>query len=233
MRKNLDRYRGVYMSTYIKFENVSKSFRHEEILRCIHLELEKGKIYGFVGRNGSGKTMIFKMLTGLMRPSSGYIFIEQVNMTKTRQFPQSVGALIEIPGFISHYSGLKNLKILNSLSNQRSSLEELKESMRQVGLDPNNKKPVRTYSLGMKQKLGIAQAIMNHPQLLILDEPMNGLDEESVRNMRCFFKKLKEEQGVTILLASHNQEDIEVLCDELFYITDRSVQVQKQIGVNV
>lgn len=221
------------MSTYIKFENVSKSFRHEEILRSIHLELEKGKIYGFIGRNGSGKTMIFKMLTGLMRPSSGYIFIEQVNMTKTKQFPQSVGALIETPGFMSHYSGLKNLKILNSLSNQRVSVEELKESMRQVGLDPNNKKPVRTYSLGMKQKLGIAQAIMNHPQLLILDEPMNGLDEESVRHMRCFFKKLKEEQGVTILLASHNQEDINVLCDELFYITDRSVQAQKQIGVNV
>lgn len=220
------------MSTYIKFENVSKSFRHEEVLKSINFELKKGKIYGFVGRNGSGKTMIFKMITGLMRPSSGHIFIEEVNMTKSKQFPRSVGALIETPGFIAHYSGLKNLKILNSLSDKRVSLEALKESMRQVGLDPDNKKAVRTYSLGMKQKLGIAQAVMNKPDLLILDEPMNGLDEESVRSMRCFFKKLKEEQGVTILLASHNQEDIQILCDELFYITDGTVQAQKKIEVS-
>lgn len=220
------------MSTYIKFENVSKSFQHEEILKSINFELKKGKIYGFVGRNGSGKTMIFKMITGLMRPSSGDVFIEQVNMTKSKQFPKSVGALIETPGFIGHYSGLKNLKVLNSLSDNRVSLEALKESMRQVGLDPDNKKPVRTYSLGMKQKLGIAQAVMNQPELLILDEPMNGLDEESVRSMRCFFKKLKEEQGVTILLASHNQEDIQILCDELFYITDGVVQAQKKTEVS-
>lgn len=221
------------MSIYIKFENVCKSFRHEEVLKHVNFELKKGQIYGFVGRNGSGKTVIFKMITGLMRPSSGQIFLEEVNMTHSKQFPKSIGALIETPGFISHYSGLKNLKILNGLSEKPVSLEELKESMCLVGLDPDNKKPVRTYSLGMKQKLGIAQAVMNKPDLLILDEPMNGLDEESVKRMRHFFKTLKEEHGVTILLASHNKEDIQILCDELFYIADGTLRAQKETQAGV
>ena len=219
------------MSTYIKFENVCKSFRQEEVLKGVNFDLKKGQIYGFVGRNGSGKTIIFKMIAGLMRPTSGEIFLEDVNMTYSKRFPKSIGALIETPGFIPHYSGLKNLKILNGLSSQSVALEEVKESMRLVGLDPDNKKPVRTYSLGMKQKLGIAQAIMNHSELLILDEPMNGLDEESVKRMRQFFMTLKEERGVTILLASHNKEDIHILCDDLFHIVDGTLKLQNGVSV--
>lgn len=221
------------MATYIKFENVCKSFRQEEVLKNVNFELEKGQIYGFVGRNGSGKTVIFKMITGLMRPTIGQIFLEEENMTHSKKFPRSIGALIETPGFIPHYSGLKNLKILNGLSERAASLEEVKESMRLVGLDPDNKKPVRTYSLGMKQKLGIAQAVMNKPDLLILDEPMNGLDEESVKRMRGFFKTLKEVHGVTILLASHNKEDIQILCDDLFYIADGSLKKQDEVHKEV
>lgn len=208
------------MSAYIQFEQVNKSFKNEEVLKEINFELEKGKIYGFVGRNGSGKTVIFRLITGLLQPSSGTIYLDGKNMTKTKSFPDSIGVLIETPGFIPHYSGLKNLKILNGLNKKRASIEEVRESMALVGLDPDNKKHVKTYSLGMRQKLGIAQAIMNKPSLLVLDEPMNGLDEESVKKMRDFFNTLRTDHEVTILLASHNKEDIDALCDGLFYIKD-------------
>lgn len=206
------------MESYIKFENISKSFKQEQVLKDVNFELEKGKIYGFVGRNGSGKTVIFKLLTGLLRPTEGNIYINKMNMTKSKRFPESIGVLIETPGFIPHYSGLKNLKVLNSLSKEKADVQEVKDSMKLVGLDADNNKPVKTYSLGMKQKLGIAQAIMNKPKLLILDEPMNGLDEQSVGRMREFFQNLKQNKEVTILLASHNKEDIQILCDKLFYI---------------
>ena len=211
------------MSAYIEFKEVSKAFKTERVLDKVSFNLEKGKIYGFVGRNGSGKTVIFKLISGLMRPSGGEIFVQNKNMTHAKEFPKGVGVLIETPGFIPHYSGMKNLKILNALSKKPASIEKLKNSMWLVGLDPNNRKSVRTYSMGMKQKLGIAQAIMNDPELLILDEPMNGLDEESVKKMRAFFTKLKEEEQVTILLASHNKEDIEALCDVLFKVSEGSV----------
>ena len=216
------------MSHYIKFNQVSKSFKSEQVLNDVSFELEKGKIYGFVGRNGSGKTVIFKLISGLMHPTAGEIFLENQNMTHAKQFPKSIGVLIETPGFIPHYSGMKNLKILNGLSSSPATTETLERSMELVGLDPKNKKPVRTYSLGMRQKLGIAQAIMNSPELLILDEPMNGLDEESVKKMRTFFTNLKEEKNVTILLASHNKEDIQVLCDDLFEISKGTVKRNRQ-----
>ncbi|ONI38170.1 multidrug ABC transporter ATP-binding protein [Candidatus Epulonipiscium fishelsonii] len=207
---------------YIKFENVSKKFKQEEVLVNINFKIDKGKTYGFVGRNGSGKTVIFKLLSGLILPTSGNIYVNDVNLTKTKQFPQNMGILIETPGFIPHYSGLKNLKILNDLSDFKVSVQKIKESMSLVGLDPENRKHLRTYSLGMKQKLGIAQAIMNEPELLILDEPMNGLDEDSVLKMREFFNSLKQKQ-VTTLLASHNKEDISSLCDKIFYIKSGNI----------
>ena len=223
------------MSYYIEFKEVSKTFKTETVLNKVSFELEKGKIYGFVGRNGSGKTVIFKLISGLMRPNSGEIFVQNKNMTHAKEFPKGIGVLLETPGFIPHYSGIKNLKILNGLSKNPASIETLKNSMLLVGLDPSNKKPVRTYSMGMKQKLGIAQAVMNSPELLILDEPMNGLDEESVRKMRHFFTKLKEEQQVTILLASHNKEDIQYLCDDLFKVSEGSVtgstRVQSEVAI--
>lgn len=218
------------MSKYIQFKNVSKSFKNEEVLKDINFELEKGKIYGFVGRNGSGKTVIFKLLTGLLRPTEGAIYLDGENITKAKKFPESIGVLIETPGFIPHYSGMKNLKILNGLTKQKAPVEELQKSMSLVGLDPLNKKHVKTYSLGMKQKLGIAQAVMHKPQLLILDEPMNGLDEESVKRMRGFFNQLRTEHGVTILLASHNKDDIDALCDGLFYIKDGQLTPGQEVS---
>ncbi len=217
------------MVTYIRFEKVCKSFKKEDVLVDVDLALEKGKIYGFVGRNGSGKTVIFRMLTGLIRPSSGSIFLEGKNISRVNKFPERMGVLIENPGFIPHYSGIKNLKILNSMSKEKVSIGKVRQAMEQVGLDPGSSKSVKNYSLGMRQKLGIAQAIMNEPELLILDEPMNGLDEESIKRMRSFFLKLKEEKQVTILLASHNKEDLEVLCDELFELHDKKVRKRGEV----
>ncbi len=207
----------------IKFENVSKTFRGESVLNEVSFELYTGKTYGFVGRNGSGKTVIFKLIAGLLLPSSGYIYINDENVTETKKFHSELGILIETPGFIPHYTGVKNLEILNSLSKNKVSVDAIKTSIELVGLDPNSKKTVKTYSLGMKQKLGIAQAVMNQPSLLILDEPMNGLDEISVQKMREFFINLKN-NGVTILLASHNKEDISILCDKIFYINSGKVE---------
>ncbi|OON96525.1 MAG: multidrug ABC transporter ATP-binding protein [Epulopiscium sp. Nele67-Bin005] len=199
----------------IKFQNVTKTFGQDIVLKDVNFELEHGKTYGFVGRNGSGKTVIFKLIAGLILPTEGKIFYNDVDLRKSKKFPDNIGVLIETPGFIPHYTGVKNLQILNELSKTQISIDEIKNYMKLVGLDPDSKKQVRTYSLGMRQKLGIAQAVMNTPSLLILDEPMNGLDEASVLKMREFFTELKNQQ-VTILLASHNKDDIEVLCDKIF-----------------
>lgn len=209
--------------SYIRFEHIDKSFNHDIILKDVNLELEQGQIHGFVGRNGSGKTVIFKMLCGLLLPTNGNIYFQDHNISKSGKFIDSLGVLIENPGFIPHYTGFKNLSILNSLSKNPVSKQEIYECLELVGLDSKSKKPVKAYSLGMRQKLGIAQAIMNKPELLILDEPLNSLDEASVKDFRELFLKLKNERNTTILLASHMKEDIELLCDRIFYLKDKRV----------
>ncbi len=215
---------------YIKFDNVSKTFKNDTVLMNVNFELEKGKIYGFVGRNGSGKTVIFKLLAGFLIPTEGEVYYKGKSLTKENKFIESLGVLIETPGFIPHYSGMKNLSILNGLSRDKVSKQDIESSIALVGLDPKEKKPVKAYSLGMRQKLGIAQAIMNNPEILILDEPMNGLDEASVKNMRKFIMKLKLEKQTTIILASHNKEDIEILCDKLFYVQGGTVLGEEKCG---
>lgn len=211
------------MDAYIRFDHVGKQFGTEVVLKDVNFTLEQGRIYGMVGRNGSGKTVIFKLLAGLLRPDTGEIFFQNQPLSKASAFLPCVGALIETPGFIPHYSGLKNLKVLNDLSAQRVSVARLEETMTLVGLDPKSKKHVKHYSLGMNQKLGIAQALMHQPDLLILDEPMNGLDEGSVVEMRGLLKKCNE-AGTTIFLSSHNREDIETLCHGLFSIQDGALR---------
>lgn len=206
----------------VKFNGVSKTIKKDEILHDINFELEKGKVYGFIGRNGSGKTMIFRIICGMVRPTKGTVEVMGVDITKKNKFPENLGAILEVPGFIPHYSGTRNLKILANLSG-RADNDRIRESIKIVGLDPDNQKPVNAYSLGMRQRLGIAQAIMEDPRLLVLDEPMNGLDEDGVKEMRALFKKLNKE-GVTILLASHNKDDIESLCDELIYVKNGRIE---------
>lgn len=198
----------------IDIENVNLTLSKQEILKNITLKLEPGKIYGVVGKNGSGKSMLFKCICGFIRPQSGTIRVFGKQIGKERDFPENTGILIEAPGFIPYYSGYKNLKLLADL-NGNCKKEQIEKYIRMVGLDPAMKKPVKKYSLGMKQRLGIAQAVMEEPELIIMDEPMNALDKESILEMRDFFKKLRE-QGKTILLTSHNFEDIEVLCDRVY-----------------
>lgn len=195
----------------IEVKNVSVTIGKNRILQDISVTFEKGKIHGLIGRNGSGKTVLMKCICGFMKPTSGAVFVEGKQIGKDVDFVPDAGVIIETPGFVPFYSGYKNLHILAEL-NRRIGREEIEDAMRTVGLDPGLKRHVKKYSLGMRQRLGIAQAIMEKPQLLILDEPFNGLDKEGVEQMRTYFLKLKEE-GVTILLTSHTSEDIKLLCD--------------------
>ncbi|TSB45879.1 ATP-binding cassette domain-containing protein [Alkalicoccobacillus porphyridii] len=201
------------MGTILEVKNLSKVVKGDYLLKNIELKIEQPNIYGIVGRNGSGKSVLFKSISGLFVPSEGSIkvFNEEVG---TGSFPKDFGALLDTPGFLGHYSGFRNLKLLASIQNKIND-EEIKQVITLVGLNPNDKKPVRKYSLGMKQRLGIAQAIMEKPKLLILDEPMNGLDETGVTEIRQMILDLKK-KGITILVASHNSEDISILCDVVY-----------------
>ena len=195
----------------ISVKNLSKDFGQERVLHNVTRDFEKGRIHGIVGNNGSGKTVLMKCICGFLIPDSGSITVNGERVGVDVDFPRGMGLIIETPGFLPNVTGLKNLEILASL-NKKIGLEEIASAIRRVGLDPLMKKPVGKYSLGMRQRLGIAQAIMEDPALLILDEPLNGLDKHGVREMRQLIKGLKE-QGKTILLASHNQGDIDELCD--------------------
>ncbi len=195
----------------IVVQNVSKSFGEDMVLKNISRSFEKGKIHGIVGNNGSGKTVLMKCICGFLIPTEGGIRVNGYRVGVDVDFPPDLGIIIETPGFLPAVTGVKNLEILASL-NKKIGLGEISRTIRRVGLDPRMKKPVSKYSLGMRQRLGIAQAIMEDPSLLILDEPFNGLDKYAVAQMRELIKGLKAE-GKTILLASHNQRDIDELCD--------------------
>jgi ABC-2 type transport system ATP-binding protein len=195
----------------IKIESVSLIIGKTEILKNINVDFKKGKIHGLIGRNGSGKTMLMKCICGFVRPTEGTVIVNGKQVGKDCDFPENMGIIIETPGFIPYYSGYKNLKLLADL-NKKIDSTTIKKTMEKVGLDSNLKRHIRKYSLGMRQRLGLAQAIMENPDILILDEPMNGLDKDGVADMRKYLLDLKE-QGKTILIASHSAEDIEVLCD--------------------
>ena len=195
----------------IRVEGVYKRFGTDTVLKDVSRSFERGRIHGIVGNNGSGKTVLMKCICGFLIPDGGSITVNGERVGVDVDFPPDLGLIIETPGFLPNMTGVKNLEILASL-NKKIGLEQIAAAIRRVGLDPLMKKPVGKYSLGMRQRLGIAQAIMEDPTLLILDEPLNGLDKHGVREMRQLIKGLKE-QGKTILLASHNQGDIDELCD--------------------
>lgn len=200
-------------NVFIELKNVSKQINGKTVLSDVSLDIMQGQIYGFVGANGSGKTMLFRAIAGLMFPSEGTIKFLKTNV--------SMGVIIENPGFLLTYTGLDNLKLLASLRNIISEADII-ETMRKVGLDPYDKRKVKQYSLGMKQRLAIAQAIMEHPDLLILDEPTRGLDEESIVNIRSLLAD-ENKAGATILISSHNKEDIAELCNVVFQLKDGKV----------
>lgn len=199
------------MDTIIDVQHVSKSFGEEQVLKNICRSFEIGKIHGIVGNNGSGKTVLMKCICGFLRPDSGKIYVNYKEVGKDMDFPDDLGIIIETPGFLPNISGFKNLQLLASLK-KKASDAVIRDVIMKVGLDPYMKKPVGKYSLGMRQRLGLAQALMEDPQLLILDEPLNGLDKHGAAHIRELIKSLRDE-GKTVLLASHNQMDIDELCD--------------------
>ncbi len=198
----------------IILKNVSKTFQDKTVLQKTDLTVESGTITGFIGRNGSGKTVLLKLICGLMLPTTGTVTVDGVQVGRDRDFAPDAGVLIETPSFINYESGLRNLRALAAIR-RKISVEQVKDAICLVGLDPEDKKRVGKYSLGMRQRLGIAQAIMEDPSLIILDEPMNGLDKEGVEEMRVLFSNLRGE-GKTILLASHSAEDVDLLCDAVY-----------------
>lgn len=195
----------------IEVRHVTKTFREYQALNDVSLTFEAGKIHGIVGRNGSGKTVLFKCICGFLKTDRGEILVDGKSIGKELEAPPDVGVIIETPGFLPNYSAYQNLSFLAGIRNQIGK-EEIRRFIRLVGLDPASKKHVGKYSMGMRQRLGLAQAMMEDPSLLILDEPMNGLDNQGVEDIRNILLKLKG-LGKTILLASHNREDIAVLCD--------------------
>lgn len=197
----------------IEVKDVCKSFGTEQVLKNISFCIPPGSIYGVVGNNGSGKTVLMKCICGFMKCDKGMILVNGRQVGKEVDFPDRLGVIIETPGFIPNLSGYKNLKILAALKG-RIGKAEIRETIEKVGLNPDMKKPVAKYSLGMRQRLGIAQAIMEDPDVLVLDEPFNGLDRYGVVEIRSLLKELKA-AGKSILLASHNAQDIEELCDHV------------------
>ncbi len=195
----------------ITIKNLTKKFKEVTVLDDINIEFKAGKVHGLIGRNGSGKTMLMKCICGIVPYKIGEIRVNDKVIGKDTDIPANVGVIIETPGFLPNYSGFNNLKFLAKINNKIGA-NEIRNAISSVGLNPDDRKHVGKYSLGMRQRLGLAQAIMEDPDLLILDEPMNGLDKDGVKDMRQYLLDLKA-QGKTILIASHSAEDIDVLCD--------------------
>lgn len=202
------------MEPCIEIRGVTRRFGEDLVLKEVSLTMETGRVYGIVGNNGSGKTVLMKCICGFLTPTTGTIRVFGKQVGREVDFPEELGVIIESPGFLTNLTGRKNLEILAALG-KKIKKSEVRAAMKKVGLDPDMKKAVEKYSLGMRQRLGIAQAIMEDPKLLVLDEPFNGLDKNGVAEIRRLLLELKEE-GRTILLASHNEEDIRILCDEVY-----------------
>lgn len=209
------------MGTVVRLEDYCKSFKSAEVLKNINLTLESGKVIGLKGKNGSGKTMLMRAISGLILPTSGKVYINDKELGRQISFPPSIGILIENPSFISNYTGFKNLKILASIQN-RISDDEIRDAIRKVGLDPDDKRTFKKYSLGMKQRLGIAAAIMERPDIVILDEPINALDEAGAGLIKGLLDELKA-NGSLIIIACHDTEELNYLSDEIYEIYDGEI----------
>jgi len=219
---------------YIEVENLTKIISKNTVLSNINIKMEQGKIYGLKGKNGSGKTMLMRAICGLMIPTEGRVIIDGKVLGKELSFPESIGALIESPGFISNYSGYKNLKILADIQGKISE-EKIKQTISLVGLDPEDKKKFKKYSLGMKQKLGIAAAIMEDAKIIVLDEPTNALDENSIKNLGEILRDLRD-KGALIIISCHDSEELSYLSDEIFFIENgemkKHIKVKEEVKSN-
>ncbi len=202
------------MNSVIEIKMATKIIKDKILLEEVNLKVGQGEIVGIIGRNGSGKTVLFKCICGFMKLTSGEIWVKEKEIGKGGRLAEDVGIIIETPGFLPNYSGYRNLHFLAGVKN-RVGKDEIRDVMKRVGLDPYSRNPIRTYSMGMKQRLAIAQSIMEDQTIMILDEPMNGLDNRGVEEVRKLLLELKE-KGKTILIASHIKEDIDILCDKVY-----------------
>ena len=206
------------MSTIIELDRVSKAFSRRTILNDVTLAIEAGHTVGIVGSNGSGKSVLFQVICGFLTPDSGTVRVRGETLGGNRDFPENMGVLINSPGFISLDTGLQNLRYLAGIRGVIGD-REIRDAMKKVGLDPDDRTRVEHYSLGMKQKLGLAQAIMEGQDILILDEPFNALDYKTYNDVKEIIRALQAE-GKTILMTSHNYEDIETLCNEVYVLEE-------------
>lgn len=200
----------------VQMNHVKKAYKGNVLFTDLNLHVERGESCAIVGENGSGKSVLLKMICGLVRPDEGDITVGGEKLEKGK-FPKDIGVILDNAGFLPGETGLKNLSIIAGIL-RKVTKEELEKTMRLVGLDPASKVKVGKYSLGMKQRLAIAQAIMEKPSLLILDEPFNAIDEKTVKDFRALLGRLNAEEGVTILMTSHHQEDIQGLCKNIYMI---------------
>ena len=210
----------------IEVKNVSKSFKGVSVLNHVNLKFQSGKIYSLVGSNGSGKSVLLKLLCGFYEPTEGEILQDGVNYIKEKKFPVSTRCLIEKPCFLPELSGFKNLKLLASIQNKISD-QDILNAFETVNLMQDKDKKYGKYSLGMKQKLGIAQVLMEDPTVFILDEPFNGIEKESTKRLRKTLKELAKKDKI-IIIASHMEDDINGFADEIYEFNDGSVVKRKK-----
>ncbi|CAM2918643.1 ATP-binding cassette domain-containing protein [Hathewaya histolytica] len=205
----------------IKLENISKKFKDRILFKSINLEIKEGETVGFVGGNGSGKSVLFSIIAGTITPDEGSVIVNNKIIGRDVDFPENTGVFINSPGFVDIYTGFQNLYYLSMIQNKIDK-DKIRKTMRDLNLNPDDKTRVKKYSLGMRQKLGIAQAIMEDQTILILDEPFNALDFKTHSDIINIINKCQEE-GKTILITSHNHHDIETLCDKIYFIEDQKV----------
>ena len=213
------------MNTIIEIRNATKRFKDKTVFENISLNFEKGKSYGFIGYNGCGKSVFFKTICGFSRLTEGEVICNGKVIGRDMDFIQDAGVVIETPEFINDYSGFKNLKLLAQVQNKIGD-KEILETLEMVGLSNDKDKKVRKYSLGMKQKLRLAQAFMEKPKILILDEPMNGLDKKSVLVVRSILNRFVNNGG-TLLMTSHNAEDIQTCCEYIYEFDNQIITTKK------
>ena len=216
------------MQSYITLENVCQKFKSEEVLKNVSVGFQKGNIYGIVGKNGSGKTLLFKTIVGFIRPTSGHVCVDQKEIGVDVDFVENVGLIIETPGFLSQYTAYKNLLYLADIRKKITG-QQVIDAINRVGLDAANRKKVRNYSLGMRQRLAISQEIMEEPELIVLDEPMNGLDREGIKLVKELLQELRE-KGKTILLSSHYAEDVDI-CDMVYEMEHGELREHKRNSI--
>ena len=212
------------MTDVIVIDKLTKSFKGKTVLEDVNMRLQEGGIYGIVGDNGSGKTVLLKLICGFMKPDSGTVTVNGKVIGKDADFPENTGIIIEAPGFLPNYSGMKNLEYLASIRGKIGK-EQIESAMKTVGLDPSSKLRVGKYSLGMKQRLGIAAAVMENPDIVILDEPINALDESGAKQVRTILKEQKE-RGAVCIIACHDSEELNFLSDEIIEIAEGRIVPQ-------